>query len=1114
MSIDQLLANQGRKERVDQLARLAIIEVNDKSEAARTESASAAQQAGDALQAANAAGQSAADAATAAGAASASAAQAQAGANQAQAMAAAADQKATAAQSTSAQALSAANAAVTASEGAQITADEAVSAAEQATSQSQQAVTTASQALTTASTAQATADGARSIIPTALNRSIRRAPSGYFPVGQKKALPLFFAGNTPLWNIPDGGSTGSNMQALFGGVFIILATLRVNAPVGQSVDINVEVSSDAITWGELEQFRVTVAGTGELTSHNFIFQRAVNQGQFVRVFARPTGDLILGEGALDNAAGTLSILSMPQSGVTPPPPPALTMVGGSSVNITVNENVTGVIRTAQATGGTGAKTYALSGTDAARFAIDTITGAITFVTSPNFEDPADANEDNVYTILVTATDAAQVSAAQTLNITVADVNEGGAPLGDGNSAPPSLTIDEDEEGTIYTVQGTGGTPPYAYSLNSERHFAIDAVTGAITAHSVLPGPYTVDYIVTDDDGEEFQRLLTVNVEAVEMASTVPDTFANRYEAKRFLAAASFGWHPDDVDAIMLSGKSQWFLDQLTANDTALMPIDALFRLQDSTYPATAYQGGGDLSGAARPLNMLVAQWPATENNQLAMKAAYALSNLIPVNLDAVESGVPHRFTFDYLTMTIENAFGTYRNFIEGVSRHAVMGVWLTHIGNRNPPIGDPDNNYGREVMQLFTIGIYDANIDGALIVTVDGKKVVDFDGSLVEGGAVLDENYGPADINAISNRFTGMADAKQVSNSGYATATRIRGYGVNGGTFPNPVELRRMNEYEAFHYSDNIDTFAGITLPAGQTIAQSMTAIHDGLINHPSHPGFIVPRMIRKLTHSNPSRAYIKRVVRAYNAGEYRLPDGTLVGSGTRSDLTALWAAILFDSEAFGPNYQRMLDPYEKVQSTFRTLIDRTRTTNLAPGVATKSDLDFTPLHNNEGLTVKWGFPPNVFNFHPDDYTPSNSPLSAAGLLAPEAFNWNEAETMDAITCLFKGLERLLRNGDTDADLIARDQFRETTARTTDGATGLRTAFGKAGLYDVADHDELIDFLEDWICIRPLAAEARTIMATFYDGRTAWSAKTAQEKVRTVIAFLRFIVLRPETLFV
>jgi uncharacterized protein (DUF1800 family) len=333
------------------------------------------------------------------------------------------------------------------------------------------------------------------------------------------------------------------------------------------------------------------------------------------------------------------------------------------------------------------------------------------------------------------------------------------------------------------------------------------------------------------------------------------TPATQQDASRFLSQASFG--ADDASLARLSQVSLAFW------------IDEQFRKPQTLHRLHMDQAAADLAamgGSLSQNNFFQSFWTqaVTGDDQLRQRAAFALSQIFVISyVDGTLGGQP-RGVASYYDMLGEKAFGNYRDLLEGVALHPMMGIYLSHLRNRKEEGSRvPDENFAREVMQLFSIGLYQLNPDGS-----------------VKSGNL--ETYTHDDIVGLARVFTGFSWYAGTS-VGDRSTTRF-----NGGN-PHPErDWRPMQAYNSFH-STSEKKFLGKTIPAGGANADAdlKTAL-DTLYNHPNVGPFFGKQLIQRLVTSNPSPGYVSRVAAAFNNN----------GAGVRGDMKAVWRAVLLDPEA------------------------------------------------------------------------------------------------------------------------------------------------------------------------------------------------------------------------
>ncbi|GAB2876646.1 hypothetical protein GCM10027277_52570 [Pseudoduganella ginsengisoli] len=323
-------------------------------------------------------------------------------------------------------------------------------------------------------------------------------------------------------------------------------------------------------------------------------------------------------------------------------------------------------------------------------------------------------------------------------------------------------------------------------------------------------------------------------------------------AARLLEQATFGPTAADIAQVKNLGAQAW-LNQQFAMAPSPMPVTTdMSTLRSNWYKNMA--GGQD---------------------QLRQRMIFALSQLFVVSADKN----PYANEMQpWLTTLNQHAFGNFKNLLREMSLNPSMGKYLD-LGNSITPA--PNENYAREVMQLFTIGPVMLNQDGSVQLDRNGDAIPTYD----------------------QDRITHMSRAL----SGW-TYTGASATGINWENFTGPLQPR-----DRYHDKSAKTLLMGVTTPAGQTTQQDFDAVMDNLFNHPNLPPFIATRLIRAFTTSNPSPAYITRVADVFANG----PSG-------RGDLQATLNAILMDPEARQPGAGAMpgklKDPMLHSLSLFRAL--------------------------------------------------------------------------------------------------------------------------------------------------------------------------------------------------
>lgn len=305
---------------------------------------------------------------------------------------------------------------------------------------------------------------------------------------------------------------------------------------------------------------------------------------------------------------------------------------------------------------------------------------------------------------------------------------------------------------------------------------------------------------------------------------------------------------------------------------------------------------------------------------------------------------PDSLTHYYDTL-VSGAFGNFRDLLGNVTLHPMMGRYLTYLGNSKSDSSGhrPDENYAREIMQLFTLGLYQLEQNGQL------------------KGGVEQPTYTQQDVTELARVFTGLSD-----DNGFFFAS--------DGGHNHYTRTAPMIAWESYHDTDS-KTVLNTVLPAGQTVKQDVDQALDILFNHPNIAPFIARRLIQRLVTSNPSADYIERVANAFDNN----------GKGVRGDMRAVIKAILLDTEAlngaqdFPATFGKVREPLLFVSSLWRTFQATTGQHGSAP--FTYQAYGF----RDSGAQLQQQSPLSaltVFNF----FTPDDAPvdIASAGLVAPE----------------------------------------------------------------------------------------------------------------------------------
>jgi hypothetical protein len=325
-------------------------------------------------------------------------------------------------------------------------------------------------------------------------------------------------------------------------------------------------------------------------------------------------------------------------------------------------------------------------------------------------------------------------------------------------------------------------------------------------------------------------------------------------------------------------------------------------------------------------------------DQLRRRVAWALSQILVVS--GVDTQQPSQF-LPYLQVLDRNAFGNYRTLLGEMTLNPAMGNYLDMVRSTRT---NPNENYAREILQLFSVGLDKLNLDGTPVLDGSGNRIPTYDQNVVNG---------------FSKVFTGW------------TLAPPQTVGV-------PNYLDQMVLTAGNHDTGTKLLLDGVTLPAGQPGATDLNAALDNIFHHPNVGPFVSKQLIQHLVTSDPTPAYVGRVAAVFNDN----------GSGVRGDLRAVVKAILTDPEARGdvkndPNYGYLREP-----ALYITNILRQFNVRAASGAAgSQSDGYLNPQSISMSQDVFRA--PSVFNYYPPDYV-----VPVSGIKGPEFYLMNTSTAL------------------------------------------------------------------------------------------------------------------------
>lgn len=444
---------------------------------------------------------------------------------------------------------------------------------------------------------------------------------------------------------------------------------------------------------------------------------------------------------------------------------------------------------------------------------------------------------------------------------------------------------------------------------------------------------------------------------------------NQNAASRFLSQATFGKNSLQIQNVATVGIENWVNIQLN--------LPSSFNIQN--YVLGIHQSIVDSlrrnnpSGAYTLANTSVSDWhfdiawfqgSMTSPDVLRWRVGFALSEIFVTSRKSPFEYNPYALA-NYYDMLMNNSFGNYRTLLDNITYHPAMGEYLTFLNNHATDIADgrqvyPDENYAREIMQLFSIGLYKLNIDGTEEKDVNNKSIPTYDNN---------------DIAGLAKVFTGLSwgDAKYLGDDDkdyWSYTRRMKFFGIDSSDAKRntwKTNPRIVNGHEP-----GGKRFLGQNIP-NRPVLQGELDIQDALnviYNHPNVGPFLARRLIQRLVTSNPSPAYIQRVATIFNDN----------GSGVRGDLKTVIKGILLDSEARDCNSDENSDYSGMLREPF------VRYMNLMKGLklTTSGGIYRNVMYNIYDKLEQIPMASNtVFNFFQPDYQPDGD-LKKAGKYAPE----------------------------------------------------------------------------------------------------------------------------------
>lgn len=450
---------------------------------------------------------------------------------------------------------------------------------------------------------------------------------------------------------------------------------------------------------------------------------------------------------------------------------------------------------------------------------------------------------------------------------------------------------------------------------------------------------------------------TVNSPAI---NTLTETgyLPNLNASSRFLSQAAMGHNFEAIESLTEEGLEDWIDLQIS------MPVS--FSFLDKVIEYHNYRRDSlndpDAGESIYFFDFAWFQYHMTSDDVLRQRLAFALSELIVISRFSGFGDESYAFA-DFYDIFMNNAFGNYRDILQEITYHPAMGLYLTYLNNPKSDTTEgifPDENYARELMQLFSIGLYELNLDGTHQLDSLGESIPTYDNPTIQEFAKI---------------FTGLSwqDRDQFFKNARADSSYT-------------LDLKMFDEYHEPGVKNLLNNYQ---VPDRNPVDGNadITDALDNIFDHANVGPFVSMHLIRRLVTSNPSPGFIQRVATVFNDN----------GNGVKGDLAAVVKAILLDPEARDcdmandPTYGMLREPFIRYMQ-----INKAFDANTASGNY-RNEMDYVQdLVEQKPFTS-----PSVFNFFQADYQPIG-PVDSLDLVAPEFQITNSKTVAGFVNGLFR----------------------------------------------------------------------------------------------------------------
>lgn len=611
-----------------------------------------------------------------------------------------------------------------------------------------------------------------------------------------------------------------------------------------------------------------------------------------------------------------------------------------------------------------------------------------------------------------------------------------------------------EEGSEYVVSGGGQTRLVAETNPGEIRFMRFRV-GADQDHDGLTdfeesligynplSPHS-DPSFQGGDSARIVKALTSDETLTINGRQIQGTKPSLEEAARFLHQATLGAVMEDIESVAETGYDSWIQNQFQEEPGYISPaMDWWIENVDPVFF----------------VHRRFAWWEQvmTSNDLLRQRMAAALGEIYVLSDESLDGGASTTGMADFHDRLLDHSFGNWRDLLRDVSLHPAMGFYLSHLQNRKADPAEnrfPDENYAREIMQLFSIGLFELNPDGTRKQDENGDDIPTYDNE---------------DITNFARVFTGFSFGGPDNDPNVFWKF----------FFGDWVWDEPMNVWIGEHDLESKTLLRGTVLPSfaedpGRTPMDDFEDAIDNLFHHPNVGPFICFRLIQRLIKSNPSPGYVRRVAQVFDDN----------GQSVRGDMQAVVTAILLDPEARSltaltdPNGGRLREPYLRWVRLVKTL-------NAKSSDGTYLIPDWSHL---EEMGQRLMSSPSVFNFFLPDYIAAGE-MAEADLVGPE-FQILTATTAMATQNVY-GNALMWGFGLWDEEQPGAQMSFELEE--------------EVALLNEGNLDGVIDRLDLLLTYGQLRDDTRQILVDAYNGRAGWF-----DTRQTVAMLVRIIVLSPE----